>query len=436
LAKSPKAAALAAVLAFAFALPKAVADDHALADEMDAYLVRHVLQPRFPACVDREHGGFHANFASDWTKRPDRHRFVVYQARNTWNAATVALARPALRQEYLAYARHGIAFLRERQWDGERGGFFDTVSLDGTPELTGGATKMTYGQAFGVYALAVAHRATSDPAALELAQRGWRWVEDHCREQDRPGYLTGVRVDGGPIAVDPAAVVPANLPVMNVPVVYRDMNTHIHLLEAWTELLKEWPDPGLRESTRRLFELLRDAFYSEPGTLHLFLDPEGRPVAGPSSFGHDVETGFLLLEAAEALGIPDDPRAQRVARRLVDHALAVGWKEDTGQLYEEGFAIRPAFDRSLQWWAQFELVNALSLMDTLHGRETPRYREALARAWAFTRQRLTDEQRRGVYAGVDEHGKVLEAKSNDWFAGYHTSRALLLTSARLRGGMR
>ncbi|HVO11381.1 MAG TPA: AGE family epimerase/isomerase [Vicinamibacteria bacterium] len=433
MAPSLQAAALAAVLAVALAASPSSAADRALADGMDAYLVRHVLAPRFPACVDREHGGFHANFASDWTKQPDRHRFVVYQARNTWNAAAVALARPALRQEYLAYARHGIAFLRDRQWDRERGGFFDAVPLAGAPELVEGATKMTYGQAFGVYALAVAHRAAAEPAALELAQRAWRWVEDHCREPGRSGYLTGVRVDGGRVAVDADAVAPANLPGMGVPVAYRDMNTHIHLLEAWTELLKEWPDPRLRESTRRLFELLRDAFYSEPGTLHLFLDPEGRPVAGPSSFGHDVETGFLLLEAAAALGVPEDPRTQRVARRLVDHALAVGWNAETGQLYEEGFAIRPAFDRSVQWWAQFELVNALSLMDALHGRETPRYREALARAWAFTRERLTDEQHGGVYAGVDGDGRVLPAKSNDWFAGYHTSRALLLTAARLRG---
>ena len=156
-------------------------------------------------------------------------------------------------------------------------------------------------------------------------------------------------------------------------------------------------------------------------------------MAGPSSFGHDVETGFLLLEAAEALGVPEDAQAQRVARRLVDHALALGWNADTGQLYEEGFALRPAFDRSLQWWAQFELVNALSVMHARHGASSPRYRAALDKAWGFTRDRLTDAEHGGVFAGVDAEGRVVPAKSNDWMAGYHTSRALLLTSARLRG---
>jgi mannobiose 2-epimerase len=210
------------------------------------------------------------------------------------------------------------------------------------------------------------------------------------------------------------------------------MNTHIHLLEAWTELLREWPDPGLRASTQRLYEMVRDRFYSEPGTQHLFLDASGWPVAGPSSFGHDVETAFLLIEASEALGIQGDAKLERVARRLVDHALALGWNSETGQLYEQGFALRPAFDRSIEWWAQFELVNALSVMHARHGAEGPRYREALDKAWGFVRDKLTDHDKGGVFAGVEADGRVRPGKSNDWMAAYHTARSLLLTGERLR----
>jgi mannobiose 2-epimerase len=407
-------------------------DPRALADEMDAYLVRHVLAPRYPASVDAERGGFHANFATDWTKQPDHRRFVVYQARQTWTAATFALARPALREEYLRYARHGITQLRDRQWDRARGGFWNSVLLDGTPDPRESAVKMTYGQAFAVYALAVAHRATGDPEALALARQGYEWVEAHCREAERPGYLGAVAADGSPLPKGPDSVAPRPDSAMGVPAEYRDMNTSIHLLEAWTELLKEWPDPGLRASTRRLLELVRDRFYSEPGTLHLYLDATGWPIAGPSSFGHDVETGFLLLEAAEALGVKDDPKLRRVARRLVDHALALGYDEKTGQLWEQGFAIRPAFDKSIEWWAQFELVNALSVMDEEHGRETPRYRQEMWKAWRFLAERLTDKEKGGTFAGIEADGRVRTAKSHDWFATYHQARALLLTAERLR----
>ncbi len=402
----------------------------ALADELDAYLVRHVLAPRYPAAVDREHGGFHAHFATDWTRQPDRRRFIVYQARMTWTPAAVALARPALRDEQLAYVRHGVDFLRERMWDAAHGGFHTSVLLDGAPDPDE-PVKIAYGQAFAVYALAVAHRATGDPAALELARKGYAWVEAHYRDAGRPGYRGGVEEDGTALPFDPELVAPP-MDAMGVPSGWHDMNTHIHLLEAWTELLREWPDPGLRESARRVFELVRDRFVAEPGNLHLFLDPKGNPVPGPVSFGHDVETAFLLLESAEALGVADDARTQRAARRLVDHALAWGWNPETGQLYERGFAVGPAFDRSIEWWGEFELVNALSLMDSRYGRETPVYREALEKAWRFVRERLTDHEHGGVYQGVDGEGRVIPVKSHDWMATYHAARALLLTSDRLR----
>ena len=432
------ALALPLALLAAFAPPAAAGppaqatpgDRRALADELDAYLVRHVLAPRYPAAVDRERGGFHAHFAPDWTGRPDRRRFLVYQARMTWTAASVALARPALREEHLAYVRHGVAFLRDRMWDAAHGGFHTAVLLDGSPDPDE-PVKTAYGQAFAVYALAVAHRATGDPETLDLARRAYLWVERHYREAGRPGYRGGVEADGSALPFDPDNVAPP-LDAMGTPSAYHDMNTHIHLLEAWAELLREWPDPGLREATRGLFELVRDRFAAEPGNLHLLLDPRGHPVPGPVSFGHDVETAFLLLEAADAQGIPEDATTHRVARRMVNHALSWGWNATTGQLYERGFALHPAFDRSIEWWGQFELVNALSLMDAVHGKGTPLYGEALEKAWRFARDTLTDPVHGGVVQGVDAEGRARPAKSHDWMATYHAARALLLTSDRLR----
>lgn len=420
-----------AVLAAA-AGPSAVGQerDEALAGELDAYLRKHVLAPRYPAAVDREHGGFHAHFARDWSPLPDRRRFLVYQTRMTWTAATVALARPDLRDEYLGYARHGLAFLRDGMWDREHGGFLSSVLLDGRPDPDD-PVKIVYGQAFAIYSLAAAHRATGDASALELAERAFRWVEARYRDEGRPGYRGGVNADGTRLPFDPESVRPAN-DAMGTSSGYRDMNAHIHLLEAYAALLREWPDAQLRARTQALFELVRDRFYAEPGCLNLYLDPDGRPVPGPVSFGHDVETGFLLIEAADALGVPEDLRAHRAARRLVDHALAWGWNAETGQLYEMGAGLFPAYDRSIQWWALYEMVNVLSLMDALHGQETPRYREALRKTWRYTRDTLTDTQYGGVYGGVDAQGRVDPAKSHDWNATYHTARALLLTADRLR----
>jgi mannose/cellobiose epimerase-like protein (N-acyl-D-glucosamine 2-epimerase family) len=71
-------------------------------------------------------------------------------------------------------------------------------------------------------------------------------------------------------------------------------------------------------------------------------------------------------------------------------------------------------------------------MDSLHGARTPLYRDALEKAWLFTRDVLTDAARGGVYQSVDAEGRVNRGKSHDWMATYHSARALLLTSDRLR----
>ena len=394
---------------------------------LEAYLWRHVLEPRFPRCLDKERGGFHANYARDWSPRPDADRFVVYQARVTWTAAEVARAFPARRDEYLGYMRHGLRYLADVMWDKTQGGFHTFVDLRGAPLEP--AVKWTYGNAFAVYALAAVYRTTGDPEALALARNGFEWMERHMRSGD--GYLGGVKRDGTRLPFDPRSVSPAK-DAMYAPSAWLSMNVHIHVLEAYAELLKAAPDERLRERTRSVLHLLRDRFIVETGAMHLFLTEDERPLPGHVSFGHDFETGFLLLEAEEALG-DADPRTAEVARRLVDHALAWGFDHETGQVFERGFVLDPPFDRSTQWWSQFETVNVLALMHERHGRESPVYWEAYAKAWRFLRERLTDEEQGGVFQGVDEHGQLMmDSKSGNWFVCYHQTRALLLTAERMK----
>ena len=421
----------AALLAQAPATPTAPtrADLLRIAGEAEADLMRHVVGPRYPRSVDREYGGFHANYARDWTPRPDDLRFIVYQARATWLPAEIALLRPALREEHLAYVRHGVVHLEKVFWDREHGGFHDWLRGDGSFDAERGQVKTAYGQAFAVYALATAHRATGDATALDLAKRGFHWIEDHYRDEPRPGYLGAVARDGRRLPFDPDDVKPP-LVAIGHPAAYKAMNPHIHLLEAYTELLRAWPDPLVRRRTLELLVFVRDWLFVEPGVLHLQLTPEGRPVPGPDSFGHDVETAFLMLEAEEALGSGHDPKTLRAARLLVDHSLAWGFAEN-GQLYGEGQAFGRPHDRSVQWWAQYEAVNAFAMLAEMNP-EVPRYWEAFVKGWAWTRQNLLDSEWSGVYQGVDGQGTVIREKSHHWFAGYHTGRALLRISDRLR----
>jgi cellobiose epimerase len=441
----PRLAPWLALAALA-ATPVAVADPQAspppagearqkLADEMDAYLWKHVLKPRFPLCVDKEHGGFHMGYGRDWSPQEDRGRFIVYEARVVWTAATVARLRSEARDEHLGYVRHGVRYLADVMWDREHGGFHTFVDLSGREAQGlgfGPPSRPVYGQAFAVYGLAAAHAATRDAEPLELAKRGWRWIEDHYRDGLGPGYASAVKPDGGHFPLPKGDGTAAGTSIEG-PAHHRTMNDHIHLLEAYAELLRSWPDPELRRRTEELLAFVRDTIFVEPGCLYIALWPNGKVVPAPVSFGHDVETAFLMIEAEEALGRDPSAATLRAARMLVDQALAHGYDPARGQLFESGSAYGRPLDRSIEWWGQFEAFHAFQLMDELFGREDDRYRTAFGKAWALARDAFADPQHPGVCPRMDERGEVhCDSKSHMWFVSYHTARSLLFTADRLR----
>ena len=403
-----------------------------VADELDAFLWKHVLLPRFPRCIDKVYGGFHVNYARDWSPLEDRSRFVVYEARVLWTAAVVSRLRPDTRAEYLPYVRHGVRYLADVMWDREHGGFHTFVDLSGRGLAKELPSRPVYGQAFAIYGLAAAHAASGDREPLDLARNAYRWVEEHYRDDLGPGYRSAVKPDGRPFPVtgedEPGA--PESI---DGPALHRTMNDHIHLLEAYAELFRSWPDPELRKRTEELLAFVRDRLFTEPGCLYIALRPDGRVVPAPVSFGHDVETAFLMIEAEEALGREPEAATLRAARLLVDQALARGYDPVRGQLFESGSAYGRPADRSIEWWGQFEAVNAFQLMDERFGREDARYRDAFGKAWGLLRDAFADPQHPGVCPRMDERGEVhCESKSHSWFASYHSARALLLTADRLR----
>ena len=119
------------------------------------------------------------------------------------------------------------------------------------------------------------------------------------------------------------------------PVGYKSMNTHIHLLEAFSELYRVWPDPALRARLEEMLAIVRDKICVEPGVMNLYFTNAWQPIPGHDSFGHDVETAYLMLEADELLHQRASDKTERMARMLVDHALAYGWDTINGGFFQD-----------------------------------------------------------------------------------------------------
>ncbi len=403
-----------------------------LAAETDQALRRDVLGVWFPRTVDTVNGGFLCNFERDWKPGASDGKFSVFQGRMTWVAAQVVFRVPDLKDQYLPVVQHGMKYLNDVLWDKEKGGFFWGLDDKGqiSPRFTD--NKHLYGMSFGMYGAAAAYKATRDPKALDLAQRAFRWMDEHAHDAKNGGYHEWLTRDGKVIQDQPATVRVREVAVAGFPVGYKSMNTHIHLLESFAELYDVWKDETLRQRLAELLSIVRDRVCVEPGAMGLYFTPDWRAVPGPDSFGHDVETAYLMLEAEEILGRGHDPRTERMARMLVDHALAYGWDETYGGIYTEGTAYSGRESRK-DWWEQVESLNVLLLMHEMYGKETDVYFKAFLKQWAFIRDHQIDSEFRGLYAAVERDGTVTNyGKAQMWKAAYHDGRALMNVTERLR----
>jgi mannobiose 2-epimerase len=402
-----------------------------LAGEMDDNLRRHVVTQWFPRAVDRERGGFHQNYAEDWTFIPKGDRASVYQSRLTWLSAMAARRYPQEAGTWGDYSAHGLKFLAEHLWDAEHGGFYWGLEAEAPfrPERNG--EKHVYGHAFGIYATATNYHATHNPQALALSRRAFEWLDAKAHDAVNGGYYESLDREGRPILT---AGTGSPRDALGTMAGQKSMNTHIHVLEALTALYEVWPDPKLRARLQEVFEIVRDRVATPEGYLHLFFQPDWTPVPRVVSFGHDVETGFLLVEASTALGRPDDARTWNVARKLVDRPLAFGWDEQHGGFYDEGDYAGKLTRTHKVWWVQAEGLNALILMHEKYGPETPRYWHAFNKQWAFIRDHQTDARHGGWFSRVEPDGEAPPGliKSDRWTEGYHQGRALIRVSDALR----
>jgi mannobiose 2-epimerase len=403
-----------------------------LADEIEAALRQDVLGAWFPRTVDQQHGGFRADFGRDWTAGAvSGGKFSVFQGRMTWIAAQVAMRRPDLREQYLPYVRHGIEFLSNVMWDKVHGGFFWGLDDEGrvSPAFTDG--KHLYGIAFCIYGAAAAYEATKDPRALDLAQRGYRWSDEHAHDARNGGYFEWLSRDGQPERAD-ASAVRKDSP-NPFPAGFKSMNTHIHLLEAFAQLYEVWKDDGLRQRLEELLHIVRDEVSVEPGVMNLYFTDDWRAIPDHDSYGHDVEAGYLMLEAEDSLGVPHDPKTEGMAKMFVDHALAYGWDENLGGFYRDGTTFGPAEDKQKEWWVEFEGLNALLMMHDKYDKGSDRYFRAFQHQWHFIRDYQIDPEFHGVYEMIGADGTPTNpGKGRIWKAAYHDGRALLNVTEHLR----
>ena len=375
--------------------------------------------------VDRENGGFYGKVTCDLKVEKEAPRASVINTRILWtfSAAYRLLGIP----EYREMADRAYAYILDKFWDKQYGGVYWVVDYLGNPISD---RKQIYAQAFAIYGLAEYYRATGEAESLERAQQLFRLIEEKSRERVYGGYLEACSRNWG--ALDDLRLSEKDL---NCP---KSMNTHLHVMEAYTNLLRVWRDPSLAARQKALLEVTMEHIVDGvTGHFRMFFDNQWNSLTDHISFGHDIEGSWLIFEAAEVLG---DPELFAHARRLaVEMAFAVyeqGLDKD-GSLFYEANSKGVFIDPNKHWWAQAEAVvgfyNAWQLSRDV------RFLEASRRAWEYIEERVVDKVHGEWHAKLSPQGVPFTEKEdpNDaclvgpWKCPYHNSRVCLEMMERL-----
>ncbi len=392
----------------------------------------------YPRVIDTEHGGFLSNFSHDWKPAESQEKMIVSQARHLWSLSKVAEKYPD-DPEYASYATHGFNFLKDRMWDDDYGGFFQLVTREGEPLPgdNGELQKTLYGNAFALYGLSAYYRYSGDDEVLELAQNLFDWLDEHSHDPVYGGYFQPLARDGTPDR--------SGFP--------KDYNSGIHILEALTEFYDAWPDERVRNRLEEMFYIVRDTMVTDQGYLKLFFAEDWTHLSYRDSTesalmenlyydhvtpGHDIETAYLLIEAAHALGMEDDEVTHRIAKKLTDHTLQSGWDVEVGGFLQTGYYFHgddelTILDDQKNWWAQAEGFNTLAIMADLYPDDPMNYDEKFVKQWEYIKTYVSDPEHGGWYNNGLDHSpdSKTSRKSHIWKGNYHTLRALLEVLNRL-----
>lgn len=410
----------------------------AICKEMQYSMVYELLKQWYPASIDTVYGGFLSSFTYDFKPGSNQDKMIVTQARHIWSNARAAELFPTVTY-YRKGAANGYKFLKNVMWDKKYGGFYTYTDRQGNPKQNSFAPKEAYGNSFALYALAAYYRATGDTSALNLAIREFHWLEKHSHDPVYKGYYQHMDRDGTPIKR------PANID-SRAETGYKDQNTSIHLLESLTELYAVWPDSLLKIRLNEMLSLLREKEINSKGDLILFFKPDWTPVSYRDSsrasvmyhkeldhvsFGHNVETAYLMLEASRTLGIRHDATLEALAKKMVDDALRNGWDNKAGGFYDEGYYFKDKPGITIiadtkNWWAQAEGLNSLLMMANKYPDDPMHYEAKFEKLWQYTKTYLIDHEHGDWYqGGLDKQPQYKTAlKGQIWKGTYHNFRAL------------
>ena len=377
-----------------------------MVEEVKDHLLNTII-PFWKNLRDDEYGGYYGWLGYDLKLDKKAVKGCILNSRITWFFAN---AYTLLKDEsLLEEAKHGFQFMKDHCFDRENGGIFWSINYDGTPEDT---TKHTYNQAFCIYALSSYYEASGDKEALKMAKDLFHIIEEKCT--DEVGYLEAFDKEFHLIENDKLSE--------NGVIADKTMNTLLHVFEAYTELYRVDKDPEVKARLEWILDTIADKIYNP--ALHrqeVFFDKNYNSILDLHSYGHDIETAWLLNRGIDIL---DEEAYKAKINPIIDDL--------TEQIYQIAFDGRSLANECEKgvvnthriWWVQAEAV-----IGFINGyqRHTDRkdYLNAAKAEWKFITDYMIDKREGSEWFWeTDENGKPYPDRPivEPWKCPYHNGR--------------
>lgn len=383
-----------------------------LKEEVRNELVQNILPFWMEKMVDEEHGGFYGQITGKDVLVPEASKGAILNARILWTFSSVALHFKD--DKYLKYAERAKDYILKYFFDNEKGGTYWLLNADGSPADT---KKQIYSEAFFIYAFVEYYKATSDQCALDKAIELYHLIEKYSFDNYKNGYLEAFSKDWKLLEDLRLSTKDANEK--------KTMNTHLHVLEAYTNLYRVHKDLELARKLKNLIELFLDKIINpETHHLDLYFDENWHCKSTLVSYGHDIEASWLLEEAAIVYG--DETLLSRVRDEAVRIAMAaVEGIQTSGAIINEMNFATGHVDANCDWWPQAEAI--VGFLNAWELTKIDTFGEIVLANWAFTNKYIVDHENGEWHWAVTATGvnDFKGDKAGFWKCPYHNSRMCL-----------
>lgn len=407
-------------------------------EEMLTTIRDYIIPFWLDRCVDEQYGGYLTSYDENGKFTGDGIKNIVTQSRMVWGLSyLLPYAKESDKKRMEAAARQGAEYLMNEFYDKEFGGFYWLLNRDGS---VADPAKLTYGEGFGIYALAQYYITYGDKKALECAEAVFDLLQKYAADTFYGGYYENIDRDWH---ISPAGAYAGDR---------KSLDIHMHLLEAFTTLYLASKEEIHKRKLLEVWNIIKThmvngkegyggnqydlSFHAIPAinikrtwnaereTNEIIETP-----TDTTSYGHNVELSWLADLALKAIGDRTE-EDNAILIKLLDFAMEHGYDKEFGGMYRDGLTSGQVLVTDKEWWQNWE-----ALTGYLNGycmTKNADYLEIYKNLWEFDKKYFMNYEVGESRQLLDREGKTLVGNmGNAWKAIYHTGRAFAECISRL-----